>query len=299
MPKSLADKPPKYEYCEDHPRLLKKRFCCNHNILECSKCSVSEHDKCLVRSIGEVCKTVSSSETDLLFDSIKSLEGQVKSAQHSVEINSEKLGEQRDVIKKNMQSLYDNVISEVNRQFQEMLAETDTQYQYEASALFEQQQHIKYLTDKLKPFLRTAETFKGKPIDEKLFLHIQEYIRDANNITKELRDLTESMRFRSLSFMPSEFIEELSSSSTTFGTVSKLESELQAQKAISDVAFPHSSPPASQSISASAQKTTTPATHSVKMVEGGPPTISDSKFKATKIRASKFASYMKTKTDVG
>ena len=30
MPKSLADKPPRYERCHDHPRQWKDMFCCDH-----------------------------------------------------------------------------------------------------------------------------------------------------------------------------------------------------------------------------------------------------------------------------
>ena len=51
MPKSIADKPPKYERCDSHPRQWKDVFCCNHKELVCSTCSDTEHKACLIKSV--------------------------------------------------------------------------------------------------------------------------------------------------------------------------------------------------------------------------------------------------------
>ena len=51
MPKSMADKPPRYDTCDDHPKRLKDQFYCDHGTLICSACCSISHSKCYTKAL--------------------------------------------------------------------------------------------------------------------------------------------------------------------------------------------------------------------------------------------------------
>ena len=63
MPRSQADKPPKFNFCVEHPRYLKNRFCSVHKQLICALCSPLYHKNCSTGSVEDVSKSMSSPET--------------------------------------------------------------------------------------------------------------------------------------------------------------------------------------------------------------------------------------------
>lgn len=87
MPKSLSDKPPKYEHCDDHPRKWREKFCCDHKELMCSTCSDTNNKTCLIKSVDDVCKTIPSSETATLCEAVKNFKDKVQSVKVDVEAN--------------------------------------------------------------------------------------------------------------------------------------------------------------------------------------------------------------------
>ena len=63
MPMSQADKPPKFNFCVEHPKYLKNQFCSVHKQLICSLCSPLYHKNCSTGSVEDVSKSISSPET--------------------------------------------------------------------------------------------------------------------------------------------------------------------------------------------------------------------------------------------
>ena len=63
MPRSQADKPPKFNFCVEHPKYLKNQFCSVHKQLICSLCSPLYHKNCSTGSVEDVSKSISSPET--------------------------------------------------------------------------------------------------------------------------------------------------------------------------------------------------------------------------------------------
>ena len=70
MPKSMADKPPKFDYCDVHLRSRKDQFCGTHRVLLCSQCVPLQHKDCPVQSVDDACKGVPTSEIDVLYDKV-------------------------------------------------------------------------------------------------------------------------------------------------------------------------------------------------------------------------------------
>ena len=63
MPRSQADKPPRFSFCDEHPKHLKNQFCSVHKQLIYSLCSPLYHKNCSTGSVEDVSKSISSPET--------------------------------------------------------------------------------------------------------------------------------------------------------------------------------------------------------------------------------------------
>ena len=70
MPKSMADKPPKFDYRDFYQLSWKDQFCGTHKVLFCSQCVPLQHKDCPVESIDVACKSVPSSEINALYDKV-------------------------------------------------------------------------------------------------------------------------------------------------------------------------------------------------------------------------------------
>ena len=237
MPQSQADKPPRFHHCDDHPALVKDQFCCDHKNMICSSCSLS-HRNCTVQSIGDVCKNISSSETDSLYDAVKNLKEQAMSVMSSVKENIKKLNEQRKSILEEVQQLYDQIISKMKKIFQDMEADIEANCKSQTLLMSQQQEKINAMIAKLHSSMTDIEKFQGKHIDTKLFLKIQENINDTNQITDEFRSVNKSLLYVDLSFIPSKTIQEFLSASVTLGSVSKTHKNQGTYIAVTDIVFP-------------------------------------------------------------
>ena len=237
MPQSQADKPPKFHHCDDHPALVKDQFCCEHKRMVCSSCS-SNHTNCTVQSIEVVCKTISPSEPDSLYDRVKNLQEQARSVLLTVETNIKKLKEERKSMLAEAHNLYDQIISRVNKLYQDLQSDIEAKCQSQILLMSQQQEKINGIIAKLDSSMTDIENFQGKPIDTKSFLKIQENIDDTNQITDEFRSVNKSLLFVELSFIPSKTIQEFLSASVTLGSVSKSRKKPNICIAVTDIAFP-------------------------------------------------------------
>ena len=246
MPKSMADKPPKYERCDDHPRQWKDRFCCVHMELVCSACSDTDHKTCLIKSVDDVCKTISSSENDALCDAVNNLNEEAKSVKYAIETNLEDLAEQRNHLMQETKILHENAISKVNEIFQNIQSETAAEYQFLNEQLNENKKKIADINTRIGGALDETKELKGKSFDAKLFLKAHEHVHVINQIMDEIRALNHSRRLVSLSFEHSHLSKVIMSASATLGSVKKVESKPDAIE-INDITFPQSIPTTTQS----------------------------------------------------
>ena len=115
MPLSMADKPPRYETCDDHPKRLKDQFCYHHGVLICSMCCSASHSMCDTKRVEDTCKYIQLSEVDALCDDNKIYKSQLLNLLSSVDKNGGKLVEQKNTLLKDAQTAYDKIIAEINR----------------------------------------------------------------------------------------------------------------------------------------------------------------------------------------
>lgn len=167
------------------------------------------------------------------------MNNQAKSVKCSVETNIGDVEEQRKQQTSEIKHLQEDVISKVNTLFQNIQSETSSKYQSQNSHLNENKEKILDIITRTEEHLNETKKLKGKPIDTKLFLKIQEHIKTTNQTANDLRNLNESRHLISLSFDQSKLAKDIMADSATLGSAKKIESKPDAID-VNDVTFPQS-----------------------------------------------------------
>ena len=216
MPRSQADKPPRFSFCDEHPKHLKNQFCSVHKQLVCSLCSPLYHKNCSTGSVEDVSKSISSSETNDLYDIVSDMKSNVESSLTAVESNIDDLNGQKTIMHKQAQELYDEMVSKAKKWFADEKSEIDTHYQSQLLVLKQNHTRINNTVSRIESSLRQIDILRSKPIDAKLFLRIQDILSDMKQHQDDFKAPICNVH---LSFVPSKQIEDFLSSSYTMSSV--------------------------------------------------------------------------------
>ena len=245
MPRSQADKPPRFSFCDEHPKHLKNQFCSVHKQLVCSLCSPLYHKNCSTGSVEDVSKSISSSETNDLYDIVSDMKSNLESSLTAVESNIDELNGQKRSMLKQAQELYDEMVSKAKKWFDDERSEIDTHYQEQLSVLKQNHTRLNNFVSRIESSLRQIDILRSKPIDAKLFLRIQDILSSMKQYQDDLKAPVCNVQ---LSFVPSKQIQEFLSSSYTMGSV-KLDKS-KCEITIPEILYPVSSTQQSRAIPA-------------------------------------------------
>ena len=236
MPRSQADKPHRFSFCDEHPKHLKNQFCSVHKQLICSLCSPLYHKNCSTGSVEDVSKSISSSETNDLYDIVSDMKSNLESSLTAVESNIDDLNGQKNIVLKQAQELYDEMVSKAKKWFDDERSEIDTHYQEQLSVLKQNRTRLNSFVSRIESSLRQIDILRSKPIDAKLFLRIQDILSSMKQYHDDLKAPICNVQ---LSFVPSKQIQEFLSSSYTMGSV-KLDKS-KCEITIPEILYPVSS----------------------------------------------------------
>ena len=236
MPRSQADKPPRFSFCDEHPKHLKNQFCSVHKQLVCSLCSPLYHKNCSTGSVEDVSKSISSSETNDLYDIVSDMKSNLESSLSAMKSNIDDLNGQKTIMHKQAQELYDKMVSKAKKWFGDAQSEIDTHYQSQLSVLKQDHTRINNAVSRIESSLRQIDILRSKPIDAKLFLRIQDILSDMKQYQDDFKAPICNVQ---LSFVPSKQIQEFLSSSYTLGSV-KLDKS-KCEITIPEILYPVSS----------------------------------------------------------
>ena len=236
MPRSQADKPPRFSFCDEHPKHLKNQFCSVHKQLVCSLCSPLYHKNCSTGSVEDVSKSISSSETNDLYDIVSDMKSNVESSLTAVVSNIDDLNGQKTIMLEQAQELYDKMVSKAKKWFGDAQSEIDTHYQSQLSVLKQNHTRINNAVSRIESSLRQIDILRSKPIDAKLFLRIQDILSDMKQYQDDFKAPICNVQ---LSFVPSKQIQDFLSSSYTMGSVKQDKSKCEIT--IPEILYPVSS----------------------------------------------------------
>ena len=257
MPKSMADKPSKFDNCDDHQQSRRDQFCGKHRVLLCSKCVPLHHKDCPVKSVDDACKGVPSSEIDALYDEVSDFKTNLSSVVSQIDHNITELGKQQVHSMKEAQDLKDKAITKVDKLFRDMTSEIKSTYKLHTSKLGQGQNELNKVIADIEGVLDDIDKLKGSTVDTKVFLKIQEILKDVGQC-KSIAETIGSMPMNvKTSFIPDKRMKEFLTMPFKLGSISLEEPQPQVAISVPVISFPVS-PAKSQPISQ--QSTATPPT---------------------------------------
>ena len=240
MPPSMADKPQRYETCDDHPKRLKDQFCYHHGALICSMCSSASHSMCDTKSVEDTCKHIQLSEVDNLCDANKNYKSQLSKFLSSVDKHGVKLIDQRQTLLKDAQTAYDKIIAEINRSFQNMKTVIEAECDLQDATVSQLKQEINAQISLVDAEINITNKVRGKPINVNTFLRMQESVSKTRKCVAAIGSLKESLNLTSLIFEPSKDVQILLSKPVNFGSLNKNRFNVDVDISIQDINFPNS-----------------------------------------------------------
>ena len=236
MPRSQADKPPRFSFCDEHPKHLKNQFCSVHKQLVCSLCSSLYHKNCSTGSVEDVSKSISSSETNDLYDIVSDMKINLESSLSAMKSNIDDLNGQKTIMLKQAQELYAKMVSKAKKWFADEKSEIDTHCQSQLLVLKQNHTRINNTVSRIESSLRQIDILRSKPIDAKLFLRIQDILSGMKQYRDDFKAPICNVQ---LSFVPSKQVQEFLSSSYTMGSVKVDKSKCEIT--IPEILYPVSS----------------------------------------------------------
>ena len=238
MPKSMADKPPKFDYCNDHQQTRKDQFCGAHRVLLCSKCVPLHHKDCPIKSVDDACKGVLTSEIDTLYDKVSDFQINLPSVVAQIDHNIADLEMQQMGLLKDVQDLKDKVIAKIEKLCQETTSEIKSTYKAKTSDLGLRQNELNDVITDLKGTLDDIHKLKGSTVDTKVFLKIQDILKNVEQCKSTAEKLKPSAMTIKMSFNPDKRILEFLSNSFEMGLFSLETSKPQVPISVPEISFP-------------------------------------------------------------
>ena len=238
MPPSMADKPPRYEICDDHPKRLKDQFCYHHGALICSMCCSASHSMCDTKNVVDTCKYIQLNEVDNLCYANKSYKSQLSKFLSSVDKHGGKLIDQRQTLLKDAKTAYDKIIAEINRSYQNMKTVINAECDLQDKTVSQLKQEIKSQISQVDAEINFTNKVRGKPFNVNTFLSLQESVSKTRKCVVVVKNLKESLNLTSLIFEPSKAVQILLSKPLNFGSLNKHHLNVDVDVSTQDINFP-------------------------------------------------------------
>ena len=240
MPKSMADKPPKFDYCDVHQRNRKDQFCGTHKVLLCSQCVPLQHKGCPVESVDNACKGVPSSEIDALYDKVSDFKTNLSSVAAQIDLNFTELGKQRVDLLKDAQDMKDKGIAKIEKLFQEMTSEIKSAYKVRTFDLGQCKNKLSHVIENLEEILDEINKMKATTVDTKQFLAIQDILKDVEQCKSDAEKQRPSSMNVKMLLISDKRMKEFLSTSFKMGSISLDTSQPLVAISVPEISFPMS-----------------------------------------------------------
>ena len=238
MPKSMADKPPKFDYCDVHQQSRKDQFCGTHKILLCGQCVPLQHKRCPVQSINDACKSVPSSEIDILYDKVNDLKTNLSSVVAQINTNFIELGKQKVDMLKEAQDMKDKTIAKIDKLFQETTSKIISTYNAKKLDLGRSQNKLNDVTVSLEGILNDIDKTKGRTVDTKVFMKVQDILEDVKQCTSDAEKLRPSAMNVKMPFIYDKRMKEFLKVYFKMGSISLDTTQRQVAISVPEISFP-------------------------------------------------------------
>ena len=127
------------------------------------------HKNCSTGSVKDVSKSISSSETNDLYDIVSDMKSNLESSLTAVESYIDDLDVQKRSMFKQVQELYAVMISKAKKWFANETTEIDTVYHSQLSVLKQMHAILNTVVSRIESSIAQINTLRSKTVDTKLF----------------------------------------------------------------------------------------------------------------------------------
>ena len=145
------------------------------------------HKNCSTGSVEDVSKSISSSETNDLYDIVSDMKSNLEFSLTAMKSNIDDLNGQKAIMLEQTQELYDEMVSKAKKWFDDEKSEIDTHYQEQLSVLKQIHTRLNNFVSRRESSLRQIDILRSKPIDAKLFLRIQDILGSMKQYQDDLK----------------------------------------------------------------------------------------------------------------
>ena len=229
VPKSMAEKPVKYQLCGEHDGERNDWYCFDHRAVICGVCVVRKHKHCDYKHVSEACKRVNiSSEENIVSKDADELIKYANSVKKSIDDNINKLNAQVHKTLEDAEVHRDNVIKQIHESYQDFSAEVTNTIQEQKGILSGKKSAIDHIViDFTSTLPAVQQTTAVKHSDQKRFLDLHD---NAEKLSL-LLDKTQCLDMKSVEIKHcfNMNIQPLLKSNDKFGDVSVHESTIQCE----------------------------------------------------------------------
>ena len=206
----------------------------------CRQCVPLEHKNCPVDSVDNACKGVPSSEIDALYDNVGDFKTSLSSVVAKTDLNITELGKQIIDMLKEAEDLKEKSIAKIVKLCEEITSEAQSMFQTHTSNLSRGKNDLNHVIENLEGTLDDIDKMKGNTIDTKVFLKVQDILKDVERCKSDVERLRPSVMNVKMSFISDKKIEDFLLASFKMGLISLDTSQPQVAISVPEISFPMS-----------------------------------------------------------
>ena len=238
MPRSVADKPIKYQDCELHIGYIKDRYCREHHTMLCSECLKQNHHRCHVDTITDLCKILGTDDIQSFMAVVDNIKFYVKNAQFMLQKNKSDLTKQQEKEIKRAEQVKQDMIQKANEMYNETVSGITKYYH---NKIGEIKTCIVGLNDESHNLNEITKNLNRKvsiKLDPNLFIQMQQIVDTTQTCKREIDDMINEIKTTNISFSFSKEISDFLACKS-FGYVQEMSSPLSFTDDVGDIFFPY------------------------------------------------------------
>ena len=198
--------------------------------------------KCPVQSIDDACKGVPSSEIDTLYDKVNDFKTNLSSVVAQINTNFIELGKQKVDMLKEAQDMKDKTIAKIDKLFQETTSEIISTYNAQNLDIGRSQNKLSDVIVNLEDILIDIDKTKGRTVDTKVFMKVQDILEDVKQCTSDAEKLRPSATKVKMWFIHDKRMKEFLKVDFKMGSISLDRTQRQVAISVPEILFPISPP---------------------------------------------------------
>ena len=159
---------------------------------------------------------------------------------YSVDKYGGKLAEQKKTMLKDAQTVYDKILVEVKRSYQNIKTAIEAECNSQEATVSQTKQEIKARMSRVDAEINFTNKTRGSPINVKTFLSLQQSISNTRESAAAIESLKISLNLTSLRFDQSKDIQRLLFEPVTFGILLQPAVNVDLIVSVPDIKFPTS-----------------------------------------------------------